>query len=55
LSWRVRDGFKFAAILAGFLIAVTAYNVAGPLADMIEKWGSWAAGFVILTLGRRRG
>ena len=53
LGWRVADGFKFAAILLGFSIAVGAYNVAGPTADMIEKWGSWAAGLLILFLGRR--
>jgi len=54
LGWRVGDGFKLAAILAGFLIAVSAYNVAGTGADVIEKWGSWVAGLIILALGRRR-
>jgi sodium/proline symporter len=53
LGWRVRDEFQLAAILVGFLIAVGAYNVAGTGADVIEKWGSWAAGFIILSIGRR--
>jgi len=54
LGWSVRDGFKLAAILAGFIIAVSAYNIAGPTAEVIEKWGSWAAGLLILTAGRQR-
>jgi len=53
LGWHVRDGYKLAAIVAGFALAVGAYNIAGTGADMVEKWGSWAAGLLILTLGRR--
>ena len=52
LGWRVRSPHIFVAILAGFLIAVTAYNIDGPTAEIIEKWGSWAAGLIILFLGR---
>ena len=53
-GWNVRDAFKLAAIAAGFLIAVSAYNIAGPAADVVEKWGSWVIGFVILFIGRQR-
>ncbi len=52
LGLNIRDGFVFTAILAGFLIAVTAYNISGQLADVIEKWGSWAVGLIILWLGK---
>ena len=52
VGWKVRDGFKLAAIILGFVIAVSAYNVAGPAADVIEKWGSWVVGLIILTLGK---
>ena len=54
LGMRVRDAFKFAAIVVGFVIAVTAYGIDGTLADVIEKWGSWAAGLLILFIGRVR-
>ena len=54
LGGRVRDAYKFAAIGAGFIIAVTAYGIDGTTADMVEKWGSWAAGFAILFIGRLR-
>jgi len=54
LGWTVKDGYKLAAILAGFALAVGAYNVAGPAADVVEKWGSWAAGLALLALGRRK-
>ena len=54
LGWSVRDGCKLVAIIAGFLIAVTAYNVPGSAADVVEKWGSWAVGVFILLLGKRR-
>ena len=54
LGMRVRDGFRLAAILAGFIIAVTAYGIDGSLADVVEKWGSWAAGLLILFLGKIR-
>ena len=52
LGWRVRGGFVFAAITAGFFIAVIFANIDGTLADVIEKWASWAIGLVILLLGR---
>ena len=54
LGMRVRDVFKFAAIFMGFAIAVTAYGIDGTLADVVEKWGSWAVGLLILVLGRVR-
>ncbi len=54
LGIRVRDVFKFAAILVGFAVAVTAYGIDGTLADVVEKWGSWAVGLVILFAGRNR-
>jgi len=54
LGMKVRDVFKFAAIIAGFVIAVTAYGVDGPLADVVEKWGSWAVGLIILFIGKQR-
>ncbi len=53
LGLKVRDMFVFAAIVTGFTLAVTAYNIAGPIADVVEKWVSWAAGLIILFLGRR--
>ena len=53
LGMGVRDAFKFAAIVAGFFVAVTAYGIDGALADVVEKWGSWAVGLVILFAGRR--
>jgi len=54
LGLKVRDVFKFAAIIAGFVIAVTAYGIDGPLADVVEKWGSWAVGLIILVIGKQR-
>ena len=59
VGWRVRPAFVLAAILAGFLVAVTAYSLKGtlsptPLIDVIEKWGSWAIGLLILYAGRMR-
>jgi len=53
LGLRVRDEFKLVAIAVGFGLAVTAYGIDGSAADVIEKWGSWAAGLVILVLGRK--
>ena len=53
LGVQVRDVFKLAAILVGFVVAVTAYGVDGTLADVIEKWGSWIAGLSILFVGRK--
>lgn len=52
LGWRVSGGFVLTAILAGFFIAVIGANIAGPAADMAEKWVSWIAGLSILFLGR---
>ena len=52
LGWRVRPAFTLAAILFGFATAVTAYGIAGTLSDVIEKWGSWAIGLLILFAGR---
>jgi len=54
LGFKSRDAFKFAAICAGFIIAVTAYNFDGALADVIEKWGSWAVGLLVLFIGKAR-
>ena len=54
LGQHIRDEYKFAAISIGFLISVMAYNFDGSLADMVEKWGSWAVGLFILLLGRQR-
>ena len=54
LGWRVKPIFVLAAILVGFLVAVTAYGIQGALSDVIEKWGSWSIGLLILTLGRMR-
>jgi sodium/proline symporter len=54
LGLRVRDEFRLVAILAGFSVAVIAYGIDGTLADVIEKWGSWATGLVILLAGRQR-
>ena len=54
LGFKSRDAYTFAAIAAGFIIAVTAYNFDGALVDVIEKWGSWAVGLLILILGKPR-
>lgn len=54
LGWKVKGGAVLMAVLAGFIIAVGAYNIDGSLADVIEKWGSWAVGLIILTVGRDR-
>lgn len=54
LGLRVRDGFRLVAILVGFSVAVIAYGIDGTLADVIEKWGSWATGLLILFAGRHR-
>jgi len=54
LGLRVRDGFRLVAILVGFSVAVIAYGIDGTLADVIEKWGSWATGLLILLAGRQR-
>ena len=54
LGWRVKGGFVLSAIIVGFLIAVIFANVSGAGADVIEKWGSWILGLLILFLGRIR-
>lgn len=54
LGWRVRGGAVLAAILTGFLVAVIFANIVGTQADVIEKWGSWTLGLIILTIGRIR-
>ena len=53
LGMDVRDGFKFAAICAGFVLAVTAYGIDGTEADVVEKWGSWVTGLLILFIGKK--
>ena len=52
LGWRVKGAFILAAILASFFTAVIFANIAGPLADVIEKWASWILGLAILFAGR---
>jgi len=52
IGWRVRDRWVLGAILVGFFTAVIAANIAGPLADVIEKWLSWVLGLTILFVGR---
>ncbi|MEM9599695.1 MAG: sodium/proline symporter [Pseudomonadota bacterium] len=54
LGCRVRGGAVMLAVVVGFTVAVTAYNIPGPGADVVEKWGSWAVGLIILTLGRSK-
>ncbi len=54
LGWRVDGGYVLTAIVTGFLVAVIAYNVDGGVADIVEKWVSWAAGLSILFVGRKR-
>ena len=54
LGWKVKGGAVLMAVLAGFIIAVGAYNIDGSLADVIEKWGSWAVGLIILIIGKDR-
>lgn len=53
LGWRVKGGFVLTAILAGFFIAVIFANSGAAYADIIEKWGSWSVGLVILACGRK--
>lgn len=52
LGWRVKGGAILGAILIGFFTAVIFSNVDGSLADVIEKWGSWALGLTILFIGK---
>jgi len=53
LGFRVKGGFALAAIIVGIAVAVTAYNIPGPVADIFEKWISWALGLAILFAGRK--
>lgn len=53
LGWRVKADYRLFAIMAGFVIAVTAYNIDGAVADVIEKWVSWVIGLLILWVGRK--
>ena len=54
LGWRVRPAMVLAAILGGFAVAVAGASLDGTLADVVEKWGSWAVGLGLLTAGRVR-
>jgi len=54
LGWTVGERSILWAILAGFLIAVVAYNIPGPLAEIVEKWVSWCVSLTILAIGRTR-
>ncbi len=53
-GWRVKPQAMMLAILVGFFTAVISYNIDGALADVVEKWGSWVLGLIILTLGRSK-
>jgi len=53
LGWRVKGGFVLTAIIVGFFTAVIFANLDGSLADVIEKWVSWASGLYILFIGKR--
>lgn len=52
LGWRVSGGYVLLAILTGFFMAVGFANIAGPFADVMEKWVSWIAALILLILGR---
>ena len=52
LGWHVKGGAVLLAIITGFFTAVIFANIDGALADVIEKWASWALGLVILFIGR---
>lgn len=54
LGWRVPGGYTLMAIVLGFAIAVKASALPGYPADMIEKWGSWLVGLIILFVGKMR-
>lgn len=53
LGFELKGGAVLLAVISGFLIAVVAYNIPGPGADVVEKWVSWLAGLGILILGRQ--
>ncbi|MBC6403030.1 MAG: sodium/proline symporter [Hyphomonadaceae bacterium] len=52
LGWQVRSEFRLFAMLAGFLTAVAAYYIDGPVAEVVEKWVAWIVGLAILRFGR---
>ncbi|MEL6687672.1 MAG: sodium/proline symporter [Pseudomonadota bacterium] len=52
LGWQVKGGAVLLAVIVGFAIAVTAYSIPGAAADVVEKWGSWVAGLLILFIGK---
>jgi len=52
LGIRSKEFFVLIAIIAGFVIAVSGYNMTGPWAGMIEKYLSWIVGICILLAGR---
>lgn len=54
LGWRVKGAFVLSAILVGFFTAVIFSSLSGTGVDVIEKWGSWSLGLIILFLGRTR-
>ncbi len=54
LGWRVSGGYILLAILLGFFIAVGFANVEGAFADVMEKWVSWFAALIVLSVGRLR-
>ncbi len=51
-GWRVLGIYIWAAIASGFMVAVVASGMDGPLADLSEKWLSWIVGFAILFVGK---
>ena len=53
-GWKVKSKAVLAAILAGFLTAVIFHYSSWAYSGVVEKWGSWAIGLLILTLGRVR-
>lgn len=53
LGYQFKGGAVLLAVVAGFLIAVIAYNVPGAIAEVVEKWVSWLVGLAILWVGRR--
>lgn len=54
LGFEVKGAYVFAAILAGFFIAVIASYNGSMSGDLIEKWLSWIVGLMILYVGRVR-
>lgn len=54
LGWSVWDCAILISIVTGFAIAVIAYNIEGPIAEIVEKWVSWAVALSILIWGRQK-